>query len=69
MKNIISIIVLCLLFSNVAFALTTKWYICDSCSFLQEKSKAETNAPYDPISYAYTIDLDNKTITQWIIDY
>jgi hypothetical protein len=67
MKNIISIIVLCLLFSNVAFASTTKWYICDSCSFLQEKSKAETNAPYDPISYAYTIDLDNKTITKWII--
>lgn len=65
--RIIASIIVCLLFSNSAFALTTKWYICDSCSYLQEKSKAETNAPSDPISDAYTIDLDNKTITKWLV--
>jgi hypothetical protein len=64
-----SILITCYLltFSTITFAIETNWYICDSCSTFQKKSKAESNAPNDPLSYAYVLDLDNKTITKWTV--
>lgn len=62
-----SIIYTFFLICSSALAFETKWYICDSCTTAQKNTKAKSNAPNDPLSYAYVVDVNNGTITKWTV--